>query len=148
MKDVGLCNSAGYDIHVLREKVDREHDLLNTRTNIFLLWQSILMAGFAAGSSTPSVLTLVSILGLLSSVVWIYIGIASRQMTEWYWTQIRSCESALPKQERLYSDSRDYRKKAQGRLAGLSVSKCLVYIFPTMWAATWIAACIIENYEV
>jgi hypothetical protein len=138
--------SAGYDLQVLRAKVDREHDLLNTRTNIFLLWQSILMAGFAAGSTTPTVLTLVSILGLLSSLVWIYIGIASRRMTEWYWEQLRKRESALPKQERLYSDSREYRKTAHCRLAGISVSKCLVYIFPVMWAATWLAAGIMENY--
>lgn len=124
-------------INPLRECVDREHDLLNTRTSLFLLWQSILMAGFAITSAGHGVLILISTLGMVSSVVWLYIGHISRHMTEWYWQELKQIESNLPEEERLYSNARSFREDHQGRIMGLSVTKCLVYIFPTIWAFTW-----------
>lgn len=44
-------------LNVLRELADREHDLLNERTNMFLVYHSVLMAGFALGSSAPKIIS-------------------------------------------------------------------------------------------
>src|SRR5688572_30229570 len=61
-------------LRVFLDRAQREHDLLLARTNIFLVYNSLLMAGFAIGTKAQAVLGLLPPLGLVTSVIWIYTG--------------------------------------------------------------------------
>ena len=126
-------------LDVLRRELKREHDLLSNRANFFLVWQAILMAGLAIGPGAPAIATVVCLLGLMSSMAWLYIGCLNRAMLKRCWTEIQTREAQLPEDERLFTAARKYRVSFRGRIFGLSVSKCLAYLFPLMWALTWAA---------
>ena len=127
------------NVGVIRGLVDREHGLLNERTNIFLLLQSILMAGFALGDPAPHDFRLIiTLMGLISSALWLYIGILSRDVLHYYRKKLLECESGLPGDEMIYTESIEFRDKKQRRIFRPSIGRCLAFIFPSLWVLTWI----------
>lgn len=68
-------------LETLRCLADREDALLSTRTNLFLIWQSILMASQVAGQKYLGLLVSISILGLISTAIWGYMSYYSHMVS-------------------------------------------------------------------
>ncbi len=136
--DMPIAETNAQALDLLRREIAREHDLLNSRTNIFLLWQAILMAGYAIGTASYLFHIILSVLGIFSCLVWLYVGHLSRVMIKAYWIDILKREESLPETTRFYTMARHFRRKHRSRLFGLSVTKCMTYVFPIVWIVAWV----------
>jgi len=126
-------------LNLLRHLADREHHLLNDRTNIFLIWQSILMAGFALAKDFPEVKFILPLLGFVSSLIWFYIGYRSIVVGKYFRDEVRKCEENLSEDERVYTNAENWRKSSRPPGFGFPVSKYFAYFLPGLWGATWLA---------
>jgi len=132
------------DLEVVREEAIREHERLHSRTGIFLLWQSVLFAGYATLSSQngDGKHIIVALVGLVLSIIWLYVGHLSRDAIILIWAEIYLLEESLPEKSRLFTRARKAREKSRARFFGLSVTKCFTYLFPAIWIVGWLAALI------
>jgi hypothetical protein len=124
-------------LNLLRGLVDREHHLLHDRTNIFLIWQSILIAGFGLGKDSSQLIIILPLLGFASSLIWLYVGHRSVKLENYYFRQVLICESCFPESERVYTDAKNWRKITDAPIMGLRVAMYLAYVLPGLWAITW-----------
>ena len=125
-------------LNLLRQLADREHHLLNDRNNIFLIWHSILMAGFALGRDFPQLVTILPLLGFASSLIWLYVGHRSIIVADYFWKQIVTCESSLPENERVYTNAQNWRGITHPPILGIPVTMYFARFLPGLWAATWL----------
>ena len=125
-------------LNLLRQLVDREHHLLNDRSNIFLVWHSILMAGFALGKDLPPLFTILPILGLAGSLIWLYMGHRSVVVGKYYRDEVHACEESLPDNQRVYTNSENWRKSTCPPIFAFPVSKYFAYLLPGLWALAWL----------
>jgi hypothetical protein len=98
------------------------------------------MAGFALGSDASRVVTILAVLGLVGSLIWLFVGHRSVVVAGYYWDRVRECEADLPDAERVYTNAQDWRAKTRPPIFGVAVSSYLAYAFPALWAATWVFA--------
>ena len=132
-------NSCSADkLNLLRQLEDRESRFFTDRTNIFLIWHSILMAGFALGMKLPTLAILLPSLGITGSLIWLYVSHRGRIQAKYFLEEIRRCELHLPEDERVYSDAQNWRKKTRSPILGIPVSAYFTYVLPVLWALTWL----------
>ena len=131
--------------HLYVDRAQREHDLLINRTNIFLLYNSILIAGFALGSNAPSVVALLPTLGLLTSAIWLYIGERSLMTAGYFWTKVLEVEAQLEPSERVFTDFFAWRERTRLRVVGFSVATYIARVLPLLWVLTWIVVVMIGH---
>ncbi len=125
-------------VQLLRDRSDREYNLLNERTNIFLLTHTILMAGAAIGNiSIYGTITLGSLGGFIS-LIWIYISHRTLKMADYYNGLIERNESSMPEEKRLFSNSFKYRTCVSRPIFNCRVSNYLAYVLPSAWMLVWI----------
>ena len=118
----------------------REHSLLNERTNVLLVCQSILMAGLVLGSEEANFLPLVlSSLGLFISLMWLYIGWRTLTIADYFSSQLHRAETLLPQDDRIHSLAREWRGNSRPRF-GIRTSICLAVILPALWLIIWSVA--------
>ncbi len=108
-------------LSVLRACDDREHRLLNERTNIFLLWHSILMTAYALGNQAPVLGKLIPGVGLFGSLIWLHVARCNFLVAEYFREQVKECEKCFPEHERVYSNAQKWRQDVQRRF---SESRC------------------------
>ena len=136
-----MSDSISETLEVLRERTDREDNLLNERTNIFLVCHSILMAGFALGSAAPQfVLLVLTVVGFVFSVFWFYVAYRTLMMVAYFGRLVRKQEKKLGNQEdKIYLNAWKWRKEPNNRpLLGFSVSNYISYGLPLLWCIAWL----------
>ena len=79
----------------LKGLADRETDLLNQRTNVLLVYNSILMAGLALAGGALSIRLILGISGLLSTLIWLYVGKRGADLGEFTWDKVLETESKI-----------------------------------------------------
>ena len=126
-------------------RAEREHDLLLARTNIFLVYNSILMAAFALGTNAHTVVTLLATIGMLTSVVWIYTGQRSLTTAAYFWERVIASEATLAPGSRVFTEFFDWRNQARWTPFGISTAVCIGRVLPWLWALTWLAVAMIAN---
>jgi hypothetical protein len=126
-------------LKIALERAQREHDLLMNRTNMFLTYHSILMAGFALGSSSAVVLG-VPILGLLTSLIWLYVAERSLRTAQYFWGKVLEIELQFEPRHRLFTEFFEWRTRSRFPVIGFSVSVYVARVLPILWAASWIVA--------
>jgi hypothetical protein len=124
------------------KKAHREHDLLMERTNVFLLYHSILMAGFAIGSNAPSIIRLLPGLGIIGSTLWIYIGHRSLRTTQYFRDRLLECEATMPEADRVMTAFFVWRRETKTPFIGFPIETYIAHVFPVVWALTWAAAAV------
>ncbi|MEK7281282.1 MAG: hypothetical protein AAB037_02885 [Chloroflexota bacterium] len=107
---------------------------------MFLLYHSILMAGFALGSTAPKIATALPILGLFASLVWVYIGHRSLLVGDYFWKRVLECEALLEPDERVFTNALNWRRSTRPPIFGVPVGIYFGRVFPWMWVITWLAA--------
>jgi len=125
----------------LRCLADREDALLSTRSNLFLIWQSILMASQVAGQKSLGFAVSISVLGLISTAIWGYMSYYSHMVARNYRRLVREEERTRPKEDQIYSNAREHRHSI--RVCGVSNNMCLAALFPIVWAAAWLVVLIL-----
>jgi hypothetical protein len=126
------------------EKAHREHDLLVNRTNIFLVYHSILMAGFALGSDTPSATPLLAVLGFIGGCIWVYVGHRSLLTARYFWDRVLVCESTMPDTDRVITEFLEWRDETRIPIIGFPVETYIAKVLPIVWVLTWAAVAILE----
>ena len=122
-------------LQLLRELRQREHDLLIQRTNVFLLFHTILMTGAALGSNGPHIIVwVIPILGMIASLIWGYMGYRNTRAETYFTARVRACENLLPVDDRVFSNFDDHRGSG---FRVLTSSDWFAYIFPALWFIAW-----------
>ncbi|MCP4658559.1 MAG: hypothetical protein GY856_24370 [bacterium] len=132
-------------LEIYRQLVNREDDLLNTRTSNFLVWQSVLMAALALGDAAPAIAVLICVLGLALSCIWLYMGYYGHRVTEHYWGKLKALEAPLPTEDRIFTEAHKFRREEISWRV-ISIHRCLAFVFPILWTLTWLAACIMKLF--
>ena len=127
-------------VEVYRHLVLREHDLLIERSNMFLVYHSILMAGFALGSSAHRIVGVLPIFGLVASLIWLHIGHRTLRGSNFLHDKLADLESALPEEDQIYSTFRAWRRQEDPPPFRVRVSGYFGLGFPVLWAVTWALA--------
>lgn len=127
-------------LELLRKLTDREHDLFNTRTSTFLLWESILMAAYSWSRSTQVLGSIIPIMGICATCLWAYVARRTLLMQSYYREQVFRYEKDLPSdEERVYTNGRYWRRHVNRPLLGITTSQYFAYGFPTLWVCAWIS---------
>jgi hypothetical protein len=127
-------------LETYRELTLREYDLLIERSNMFLVYHSILMAGFALGSSVPKVIVILPFFGFAASIMWLIIGHRTLQVANHLHDKVVALEAARPPDDQVYSNFRSWRRKENPPSFGVRISSYFAIGFPLLWAITWILA--------
>ena len=138
--DVTTNTTSNDRLLYLREKLEKEHSLLNERSNIFLIWQSILIAGLAIGSTQTNfntdIIRVLIVLGLISSIIWLYVGKMGKLGADFFWKKLEIEEAKLPEGERFYIDSFTTRRKR--RIFKFAITDIFAYAVPSIWLIVWL----------
>ena len=132
-------------LRIFVDRAQREYDLLIGRTQIFMLYNSILMAGFALSKNIPMIIKILPVLGLISCLVWIYIGQRSLMTAQYFWNQVLKAETLFRPVDRIFTDFFEWRKTSKAKVFGYSVTSYIGRIFPYLWFITWTIVAILDN---
>jgi hypothetical protein len=122
-------------LQLLRELLKREHDLLIQRTNVFLLFHSILMAGVALGENGPAILKLlVPSFGIITSLIWAYMGYRNVRAEHHFEELVCASEANLAETFRVFTN---FKAQRQGGLHILKSSWWFAYVLPLLWFLVW-----------
>lgn len=97
------------------------------------------MAGFALGNS-PAVVVGVPIIGLLTSLVWLYVAERSLRSANYFWAKVLETELRFEPGDRIFTHFFEWRTKTRFPLIGFSVSAYVARVLPILWALTWLLA--------
>jgi len=124
-------------LDLLRNLTDREHESFNARTSTFMLWQSVLLAGYGWGHKTKLLAILVPAMGLVSTLMWIHVAHRTLKVQRYYENLVLSHEKSLDEDERVYTTSRTWRRENDPPFGHLTTSKYFAYGFPFLWLLAW-----------
>lgn len=133
-------------VKVLRTVYEREHDLLNNRTNIFLLSQTVLVGAFTFASSNFLIKmnAIISAFGILFSCLWLVITIYGYQFYK------RISKLLAEYEDKLSSDDKVYLKISpfiEGKKKVPIVTLILAWIFPISWILFWLIVCALTFFD-
>lgn len=120
-----------------RELVDREHEIINERANIFLLANSILITSYILSKNyfIRGPLSYLSLLitwfGLFFTIVWMYVRYRALRFEKIYWEETIKLEKYVDKRTRLYSYLRTTHTK------GIRATIILALFLPFLWMMLW-----------
>ncbi|MBU1100239.1 MAG: hypothetical protein KKA84_07520 [Bacteroidetes bacterium] len=132
-------------LRIFVDRAQREYDLLIGRTSIFMLYNSILMAGFALSKNIPMIVKLLPVLGLISCLVWIYIGQRSIMTAQYFWNKVLKTETLFRPVDRIFTDFFEWRKATKAKIFGFPITTYIGRIFPYLWFITWTIVAILDN---
>jgi len=125
-----------------KELADHETDLLNERTNVLLLYNSILIAALAIRNIGQYLSLVVGLSGLISTLIWLYLGYRGSSLGEHAWNNVLESEGkmslALP---HTLTEFVLHRKQTRWSVFGWSISAStyMGIVLPSIWAITWLA---------
>ncbi len=117
--------------------VSREIELLNQRTNMFLVYNTILMVGLGLGRLNGALSLVVIGSGLLSSFIWIYLGNLGLILEDFFWDKAYMLEDDLDPDEKIYSQFKVQRKTTRRYRFFWRSSVYIGRILPPLWLLTW-----------
>jgi hypothetical protein len=132
-------------LETYRQLTLREYDLLIERSNMFLVYHSILMAGFALGSSAPRVVGVLPLLGFVASIMWLFTGHRTLRVADYLHDKVVALEAALPAEDQIYTRFRGWRREENPPVFRLRVSNLFAIGFPVLWAGTWALAYVLSR---
>lgn len=132
---------------VLKEKRDgfweiekRETDLLNQRTNIFLLYNSILLMSLSLIGVPNRVKGIIAISGFVSTLIWLYMGWRAKVVIDYANKRVLESELNMSNDgSRIHTDFSNERNRTRPKYIGFSISVYIGRILPVIWAITWVA---------
>ncbi len=114
-------------------------DLLNERAKMFLTFHSLLFAAFAFGRTSSALATVIPLLGLGTSFLWLYLGYRTLLMYGYFRDTVIAYEKALPESERVFTAEEKFREVDHRPVLGIRVSAYFGYGLPLMLVAAWLA---------
>ena len=132
-------------LSIYRELLLREYDMVIERSNMFLVYHSILMAGFALGSNAPRIVEVLPFFGLAASLMWLHIGYRTITVADHLYKKVTSCEESLPEEDRIYSQFLSWRRKEKPPIFRVRLSSYFGIGFPILWAITWSCAILLAS---
>jgi hypothetical protein len=141
----GVAATLDNRLETYRQLTLREYDLLIERSNMFLVYHSILMAGFALGSSAPKVVGVLPLLGFVASIMWLFTGHRTLRVADYLHNKVVNLEASLPAEDRVYTSFRSWRREKNPPVFRVRVSNLFAIGFPALWAMTWILAYILSR---
>src|SRR5215831_15410379 len=135
---------SSHTLDLLRSNLNREIDLLNERAREFLTFQSLLMAALAFGKGSRSLSIIVPLLGLATSLLWLYLGHRTLLMYGYFRDAVKSYEMAVPEADRIFTEEEKFREQQHRPLLGIRVSSYFGYGLPLILIAAWLALIILR----
>jgi hypothetical protein len=123
----------------LRASLDRELDLLNERAKMFLTFHSLLITAYAFGRSSLILTVVIPLLGLATSLLWLYLGRRTMLMYGYFRDTVKSFEMSLPEADRVFTAEERFREEEHKPLLGIRVSAYFGYGLPLILVSTWLA---------
>ncbi len=123
----------------MRSNLNRELDLLNERAKMFLTFHSLLITAFAFGRSSLILATVLPLLGLATTLLWLYLGHRTLLMYGYFRDIVESSETSLPEQDRIFTSEEKFREETRRPIFGIRVSSLFGYGLPLILAAAWLA---------
>jgi hypothetical protein len=122
-------------INEWRRLVDRIHDQINGRANMFLIINAFLFAA-ATNSSTKCLPTFLSIVGLIVCIMWFILGNYSKNRYDALWQKLLDEEKQLEEAKRIYTFLRE--KLPRPSFPKMSSTEFLSYVLPRTIGILWI----------
>jgi hypothetical protein len=127
-------------LDLLRQLHLREYSLLNERTNMFLLFNLVLMIGFTFRRDIISFKYL-PMIGIFVSMIWIYIGYRTNLVKNYFGDEIIKYEAKLTdKEDRVFSEAFSWRNSKRKSSFYWEASTYTGRVFPVLWSIIWMIA--------
>jgi hypothetical protein len=126
-------------IDLLRTGLNREMDLLDERAKMFLTFHSFLITAFAFGRASSSLAIVIPALGLITSLLWLYIGRRTLLLYGYFRDALKSFEHNLPEPDRVYTLEEQFREVVHRPFLGIRVSDYFGYGLPIIFVMVWLA---------
>ncbi|MCX5901924.1 MAG: hypothetical protein NTV89_00300 [Proteobacteria bacterium] len=93
-----------------RRIVDRQHDQINQRANVFLLINGLLLTSVSTTSLKflPKVL---SLFGFILNVLWCFLGNYSKKRYAYFYNRLLDIETELPEADQIYTQIKENAPK-------------------------------------
>jgi hypothetical protein len=114
-------------------------DLLNDRARTFLTFDSLLITAFAFGRSAFPLAIVIPVLGLTTSLLWLYLGHRTLLMYGYFREAVLAAETSLPEAERVFTAEENFREERHRPVLGVRLSVYFGYGLPLILVATWLA---------
>ena len=115
-------------------------DLLNERAKMFLTFHSLLFAAFAFGkTSSASLEIVVPLLGLATSLLWLYLGYRTLLMYGYFRETLMAFERTFPEADRVFTAEEKFREEEHKPLSGIRVSAYFGHGLPLILMTAWLA---------
>jgi len=131
--------SSSHTLDLLRANLNREIDLLNERAREFLTFQSLLMAALAFGKGSLSLSFIVPLLGLATSLLWLYLGHRTLLMYGYFRDTVKRYELSVPEADKIFMAEEKFREEEHRPLLGIRVSSYFGYGLPIILISAWLA---------
>src|SRR5215831_5449369 len=130
---------SSHTLDLLRSNLNREIDLLNERAREFLTFQSLLMAALAFSKGSESLSIIVPLLGLATSLLWLYLGHRTLLMYGYFRDTVKRYEVSVPETDRIFTAEEKFKEEEHRPLLGIRVSSYFGYGLPLTLIAAWLA---------
>jgi hypothetical protein len=130
---------SSHALDLLRTNLNREIDLLNERAKMFLTFHSLIFAAFAFGRNLSTLGVVLPLLGLATSLLWLYLSYRTLLMYGYFREQVKSHEMNLPEIDRIFTAEEKFREEEHRPFLGIRVSSYSGYGLPLILVAAWLA---------
>lgn len=89
-----------------RRIVDRQHDQINGRANVFLILNGLLLAA-ASTTSVKFLPSVLSIFGTVINIFWLFLGEYSKKRYLYFYDELLKSETGLPETDQIYTQIRN-----------------------------------------
>jgi hypothetical protein len=100
---------------------------------MFLTFHSLLLTAFAFGRSASSLALVIPLLGLATSLLWLYLGYRTLLMYRYFRATVKSYELNLPEADRIFTAEEKFRDEEHRPLLGIRVSTYFGYGLHSFW---------------
>jgi hypothetical protein len=114
-------------------------DLLNDRARTFLTFDSLLITAYAFGRNSFPLTIVIPVLGLTTSLLWLYLGHRTLMMYGYFRDAVIRSERDLPEAERVFTAEEKFRDEKHRPILGIRLSVYFGYGLPLILVATWLA---------
>lgn len=106
---------------------------------MFLTFHSLLITAFAFGRSYLTLEIVIPLLGLATSLLWLYLGRRTLLMYSYFRDAVKTYERNFPEVDRVFTAEEKFRDEEHPPLLGIRVSTYFGYGLPLILAAAWLA---------
>jgi hypothetical protein len=129
-----------------RRIVDRQHDLINQKANVFLIINGLLLAAVST-TGIKFMPSLLSLFGIAINLSWYFLGDYSKKRYLYFYSILLETESVLEATDRIYTQIQSNAPK--GILLGkfkISSTDFLCIILPIAMTIVWIFVLLIVMF--